>query len=452
MRRLLPFAAACAALVPLAAPAARAQTLALRADTVYTMDGPPIVRGVVLVENGRIRAVGPARQVRIPAGWRVVEGRVATPGFVDARSTVGLSGMLNQRHDQDQLDAGGPLQPELRALDAYNPLDSLVGWLRAHGVTTVHTGHSAGALASGTMAIFKTAGLSADEAAVAPEAMVAMSLGEEISSTFSSPGTRAKSIAMLRSELLRAQTRARRPAGASGARAGGRSDRLTAADAPAPARAPADRLAGADTSRARPSGGAAGGPEDARDLRQEALVALLRGERTALVTAHRAQDLLGALRLQREFGFRMVLDGAAEAYLVLDQIRAAGVPVFVHPTMLRAGGGATNLSMETAARLDSAGIPFAFTSSYEPYVPKTRVVGYEAAVAVGQGGLPRMRALHALTAGAARLLGLERRVGRLAPGLDADVVLWSGDPFEYATRTCATVIDGRLVHQDAACR
>ena len=148
----------------------------------------------------------------------------------------------------------------------------------------------------------------------------------------------------------------------------------------------------------------------------------------------------------------MVLDGAAEAYLVLDDLKAAGVPVFVHPAMLRADGGAANLSMETAARLDSAGIPFAFTSGYEAYVPKTRVVLFEAAVAVGQGGLPRMAALHALTDGAARLLGLQNRVGRLAPGLDADLVVWDGDPLEYVTRACTVVIDGAVAQRDAGCR
>lgn len=392
-------------------------TLAIRADTVYTMTGAPLVPGVVLVENGRIREVGPPSRVRIPAGWRVVQGRVATPGLIDARSTVGLSGLLNQpRGDQDQLDAGGPLQPELHALDAYNPLDSLVGWLRRFGVTTVHTGHSAGALASGTMAVFKTTGVSPDEAAVVPQAMVAMSVGEEVSSIYPTPGTRAKSIAMLRTEFTRVREKVRRAA-------------RTAADTSATRR----------------------GEPETPDLRGDVLAALLRGERTALVTAHRAQDILGALRLQREFGFPMVLDGAAEAYLVLDAIKASGVPVFVHPTMLRAGGSAQNLSMETAARLDSAGIPFAFTSGYEAYVPKTRVVLYEAAVAVGQGGLNRTSALHALTDRAARLLGVDGRVGRLAPGLNADVVVWSGDPFEYATRTCAVVIDGRLVHEDA-CR
>ncbi len=424
---------------------ARAQ-LAVRGDTVLTMSGAPIVDGVVLIgEDGRIREVGPASRVRIPAGWRVVRGRIVTPGLIDARSTVGLSGLYNQRQDQDQLDPGGPLQPELRALDAYNPLDTLVGWLRGFGITTVHTGHSAGALASGTTAIFKTTGLTADDAAVVPEAMIAMTIGEGISSVFPSPGTRAKGAAILRAEFVRAQAYLRRgQAAASGASTGG------AMGDTARVETTRERLGESPSRPAAPAAGAASTGEATRDLRLDALGMLLRGERVALVTAHRASDIQTALRLQREFGFRMILDGGSEAYLVLDDLKRANVPVFVHPTMLRASGEAANVSMETAAALRAAGIPFAFTSGYEPYVPKTRVVLFEAAVAVGQGGLPRMAALDALTRGAARLLGIDARVGSLEAGKDADVVVWDGDPLEYTTHACTVVIGGRIV--SSTCR
>lgn len=433
------------------APGARAQ-LAIRGDTVYTMAGAPIPGGVVLVgEDGRIREVGPAGRVRIPNGWRVVRGRLVTPGLIDARSTVGLSGLLNQRHDQDQLDPGGPLQPELRAIDAYNPLDTLVGWLRSFGITTVHTGHSAGALAAGTTAIFKTHGLTADDAALVPEAMIAMTVGEGISSVFPSPGTRAKGAAMLRAEFLKAQAFVRKGRAASGGAA--RADSASAlprADSVGNALTPEQQLAGNPSGLAGTGTGAGATDPATRDLRLEALAMLLRGERTALVTAHRAQDISTALRLQREFGFRMVLDGGAEAYLVLDDLKRANVAVFVHPTMLRAAGEAANVSMETAAALHAAGIPFAFTSSYEPYVPKTRVVLFEAGVAVGQGGLPRAAALDALTRGAARLLGIDGRVGSLEAGKDADVVVWDGDPLEYTTHACVVVVGGKVVRE--ACR
>ena len=151
-----------------------------------------------------------------------------------------------------------------------------------------------------------------------------------------------------------------------------------------------------------------------------------------LVTANRANDILTALRLAKEFDIRMVLDGAAEAYLLVDQIKAAGVPVILHPTMLRAGGDTENLSIETAATLQKAGIPVALQSGYEGYVPKTRVVLFEAAVAAANG-LTFDEALAAVTIDAARILGVEARVGSLEAGKDGDLALFDGDPFEYIT-------------------
>ena len=125
-----------------------------------------------------------------------------------------------------------------------------------------------------------------------------------------------------------------------------------------------------------------------------------------------------------------MLDSAAESYLLLDEIRAAGVPVLVHPPMSRVRNG----SFETAARLAEAGIPFAIQTGFEGYVPKTRVLLWEAAIAAANGLGPE-RALEAVTLGAARILGVDDRVGSIEVGKDADLVLFDGDPFEY-TRSC----------------
>ena len=130
--------------------------MAVRGETVYTMAGAPIRDGVVLVRDGKIERVGPAAQVTIPAGYQVLSAKVVTPGLVDAHSVVGLAGAMNQPHDQDQLERSSPIQPELRAIDAYNAREDLVAWLRGFGVTTVHTGHGPGALASGQTMIVKT--------------------------------------------------------------------------------------------------------------------------------------------------------------------------------------------------------------------------------------------------------------------------------------------------------
>ena len=139
---------------------------------------------------------------------RVLRAAVVTPGLIDARATVGLSGILNQPQDQDMLDRSAPLQPELRATDAYNARDPLVAWLRSFGITTVNTGHAPGALVSGQTMIVRTAGRSVEADLINPAAMIAVSLGGSAvnraegpsGGAAKSPGTRAKAVAMLRAE------------------------------------------------------------------------------------------------------------------------------------------------------------------------------------------------------------------------------------------------------------
>jgi imidazolonepropionase-like amidohydrolase len=403
--------AACVALAAVAAPVPASAQVAVRAGLVYTVAGPPIQDGVVVIRDGKIAAVGSGDRTRIPDGMPVIEARVVTPGLVDAHSVVGMSGILNVDHDQDQLDRGDAIQPELRAVDAFNVREPLVDWLRGLGVTTVHTGHGPGTIVSGQTLIAKTWGRTAEEAILRPEAMVAATLGGQAldARPGKSPGTRAKAIAMLRGKLIEAQRYAR-------------------------------QQGGKDASK-RPG----------RDLRLETLGRVLARELPLLVTVHRHQDILAALRLAREFDIRIVLDGAAEAHLLVDAIRAAEVPVILHPTMLRADADddTDNISMETAARLHRAGIPFAIQSGYESYVPKTRVVLFEAAVATAYG-LPHDAALAAITLDAARILGIADRVGSIERGKDGDLALFDGDPFEYTTHCTGVVLNG--VHVESTPR
>ena len=183
----------------------RAENLAITGGTVYTVSGAPLKNGVVLVRDGKIEAVGPAATTAIPAGYRTLTAAVVTPGLIDAHSTIGLSGILNQPHDQDQLEKSASFQPELRAIDAYNAQDPLVAWVRSLGVTTVNTGHSPGALASGQTMIVKTFGRTADEDVINPAAMTSVALGRngltaaEVvpgagAPSAKAPGTRAKAV------------------------------------------------------------------------------------------------------------------------------------------------------------------------------------------------------------------------------------------------------------------
>ncbi|MGB0348165.1 MAG: amidohydrolase family protein, partial [Balneolaceae bacterium] len=115
--------------------------IAVKGELVYTMAGDPIENGVVLIKDGKIERVGTERRVSIPDNYEVYEAAVVTPGLIDAHTVVGLAGYLNQDDDQDQLETSNAIQPELRAIDAYNAQEPLVGHLRSLGITTIHTGH-----------------------------------------------------------------------------------------------------------------------------------------------------------------------------------------------------------------------------------------------------------------------------------------------------------------------
>lgn len=373
--------------------------IAVKGNTVWTMAGDPIENGIVLIRDGKIEAVGPASRVSVPAGYRVINAQFVTPGLIDAHTVIGLNGYLNQPHDQMALDGGGSLQPELRATDAYNAQERLVEWVREFGVTTIHTGHQPSALISGQTMIAKTWGKNVDEATIVPTAMIAVTIGDGGNAGQGrSPGTRAKQAAMLRAEFIKALENSKK------------------ADPP-------------------------------KDLRSEIMVRVIKREVPLLVTANRAQDILTAIRIAKEFNVRIVLDGAADGHMVIDDIKNSGFPVIVHPTMGRAGGETENLSMENAAKLRAAGIRVALQSGYEGYVPKTRVVLFEAAMAAGNKRLLPREAMAMITIDAARILGIDSRVGSLEVGKDADIAMYDGDPFEFTTHCTGTIINGRVVSE-----
>lgn len=372
--------------------------IAVKGETVWTMTGDPITNGVVLINNGKIEAVGLASTVSVPSNYRVINAKVVTPGLIDAHTVIGLNGYLNQPHDQMGLDSSASIQPELRAIDSYDSGEKLIEWVRSLGVTTIHTGHQPSALVSGQTMIAKTTGNNVDQATIVQTAMIAVTFGSDgMAGQGKSPGTRAKQIAMLRAELIKAQ------------------EALKKTDA-------------------------------ARDLKTETFIRVVKNEIPLLVTAEKAQDIITAIRVAKEFSIKIVIDGAADAPHVINEIKASGFPVIVHPTMARPGDERENLSVETASKLKAAGIPFALQSGYEGYVPKTRVVLFEAAMAAANG-LSQRDALASITIDAARLLGIDNSVGSIAVGKDADIAMFDGDPFEFTSHCTGTIINGRIVSE-----
>ena len=381
-----------------------AQDLAIKGDLIHTVSGDKIENGVILVRDGKISAIGAAANVEIPSNFQIVEGQVVTPGLVDAHSSLGLSGIYNSPADQDQLDKSNVIQPELRAIDAYNAQEPLIDWAREYGVTTINTGHGPGALSSGQTMIVKTTGKTVDDALINPNFAVLFQMGRSLNSSFKSPGTRSKGMAMLRSAFLKAQSYSKKMSEDEGGE---------------------------------------------KKLDMEALSAVLDGSMAAIISANTAVDIMAAIRLSKEFDFPLILDSAAEAYLLMDELKENNVALILHPTMKRAGGESKNISFETAAKLDEAGVPFVFQTGFEGYVPKTRVLLFEAGLAVAHG-LNYDSALRKITIEPAELLGIGDRVGSLEEGKDADIVVYDGDPFEYTTHVCTVIIDG--VVTDDTCK
>jgi len=379
--------------------------LAVKGKTVYTMAGEPIQNGIILIKNNKIEQVGNENQITIPAGYKIIEGNIITPGLIDAHTVVGLSGIYNYNHDQEQLEKSDAIQPELRAIDAYNKADKLVDFLLSLGVTTIHTGHAPGALASGQTMIVKTYSESFTDYVIDSVSMVAFTLGNSVKSNYEKPGTRSKGVAMLRQEFFKA------------IEYGEKINKNKNDESPA------------------------------RDLKMETLLKVLDGELPALFSVNRAVDIMAALRLAEEFKFKLVLDGVAEAYLVINELRKINYPIILHPTMVRAYGDYKNASFETAANLYKEGFKFALQSGYESYVPKTRVVLFEAAMANAYG-LPFENALASITIDAAEFLGISDRVGSLEPGKDADIVIFDNNPFEYTSHVCKVIVNGKVVKEE----
>lgn len=389
--------------------------LYVRAGRVHTAAGKPIEDGAVVVRDGVVEAVGPAAELKRPLGATTVTAAEVTPGLVDPFTVVGLSGAWNIPADQDQDETGEPNQADLRVVDGFNPHEPLLEFLRANGTTVVHATPGRAAVIAGRSAVFRADESPAD-AALNKNAGVIINLGEAPKDTFRGkpgPQTRMAVAGLVRKAFAEAQAyRAKQPAPANPDRKGG--------------------------------GATAANP------RHDALIPALEGKVPVYFTANRADDINTALRLADEFKLKPVIVLGTEAYRMADQLKKAGVPVVVHPTMQRAASSMETLHAftGTAAALADKGVPVTIGTAFEGYVPKTRVLRHEAAMAAANG-LGHDRALKAVTIDAAKLLGIADKYGSIEKGKAADLVLYDGDPFEHATHVTHTVIGGRVVYSRA---
>ncbi|WP_339909077.1 amidohydrolase family protein [Symmachiella dynata] len=380
------------------------------AGRLHTVAGESIDDGAVHVRDGKIVFAGPRAELEIAADIPVVAATEVSPGLIDAHSVVPLEGEYNIRADQDSNEESDPNQADVRVLDGFNPSEPLLQFLLQQGITTVHACPGRANVIAGLSGVFHTHGRTPESMTIRfPQAML-FNLGEWPKETYDGrkPRTRMGTASLIREALTGASNFSRKK---------------------------------------KPDQDADEVPN--RDLKQEALTSVLEKKVPALFCAQRGDDILTALRLTKEFKLEAMIALAADGYLVADQIKTANVPVIVHPTMQRVGGMETYRSfLGNAAALADHKIPIAIGSGVETYVPKTRVIRHEAAMAMVYG-LGRARALAAVTLDAAKILNIDDRYGSLEPGKVADIVLYDGDPFEHKTQVTHVIVDGRLVYRRA---
>jgi imidazolonepropionase-like amidohydrolase len=387
------------AILAAAAPAPQADIHAFVGARLIPITGPEIERGVLVVQGGRIKAVGAAGSTAIPEGAvrHDVSGKTLMPGIVDTHSHVGAV---------EGGDSSGPIQPDVRALDSINVRDARIQKAQAGGITTVNVMPGSGLLLSGQTVYLKLRdGKTVDDLVLRGEGDrllggMKMANGTNSRGKPPAPGTRAKSAALVREQFVKAQEYRQKI-----------------------------KDAGDDKTK-----------QPARDLGLEALVEVLEGKRVVHHHTHRHDDVVTVLRLAKEFGFRVVLHHVSDGWKVADVIAAAKVPCSI--IVVDSPGGkieAKDMSLGTGAALEKAGVPVAFHTD-DP-ITDSRLLFRSAALAV-RTGMSRTKALEALTSVGAQILDLQSRVGTLEPGKDADFIVLSGDPLSVRTKVLETWVEG----------
>jgi imidazolonepropionase-like amidohydrolase len=380
--------------------------LAIIGGRVLPIEGESFEGGAILIEDGRITALGP--NLPVPDGVERVhaDGKVVLPGLVDAHVHVGVHEEAEGWAGQDTNEMTNPVTPQVRALDAINHEDLGFQDAVSGGVLTVNVNPGSGNPIGGQTVALRCAGRTVDEMVVRAPSGLKSALGENPKRVYGErkeyPSTRLGTAAVIRESFVKT----------------------------------ANYLDKQERS------GSNGEPVE-RDLRWEALGLVLRREIPWRQHCHRADDIATALRLADEFGYRLVIDHGTEAALLADRIAERGVPVLIGPLLTsRSKVELRRRSLANPGRLAAAGVEIGIITDH-PVVP-IQLLHVQAALAVKEGLDPET-ALRAVTLTPAGVLGVEDRLGSLVPGKAATLCVWSGDPLDVRSRVEAAWIDGRQV-------
>ncbi|MET0135728.1 MAG: amidohydrolase [Kibdelosporangium sp.] len=384
-------------------------TVAITGGYVVPVAGEPIEGGTVLIEDGKIVAVGTAEDVDVPDEAEIVDasGTWVLPGFVEAHGHAGVGEEGIGWAGRDYNEMTDPNGARLRAIDGINPDDQGFRDALAGGVTTMVVKPGSGNPIGGQTAAVKMWGRTVEDILVQAPVSMKSALGENPKRVYGdqnkTPSTRLGVAAVIRDALMKTQDYVKRR----------------------------DEAASEDK------------PFD-RDGTLESLAKVLSGEIPWCQHTHRADDIATALRLADEFGYRLVINHGTEGHLLADTLAERGIPVIIGPLFTsRSKVEVNRRSLRNPGILARAGVQIAITTDH-PVVPIDFLV-HQATLSVKEG-LDTETALRSITINPAQILGLDHRVGALKPGLDADVVLWSGDPLDVMSRAVKVFIEGNEVY------
>jgi imidazolonepropionase-like amidohydrolase len=387
-------------------------SVAITGGRVVPIEGEPIEGGTVLITDGKIAAIGGPDFVPPPGSEQVsAKGKWVLPGLIDAHTHLGAREEGEGWAGTDTNELTGPVQAHVRVLDAINPADEGFRDAIAGGVLTAGVTPGSGNPIGGQTVAIRCWGQTVDDMVLRSPAGMKSALGEN-------------------------------PKRGGGERRVNPSSRLgTAATIRAALTEAAAFLAREDQKSSEERTGATG----VRDLKLEALARVLRREIPWRQHCHRADDIATALRLAAEFGYDLVIDHGTEGYLIANKIAAAGVPVVTGPLITsRSKVELRNRTLANPGLLAAAGVTVSIATDH-PVVPVHLLI-VQAALAVKEG-LDPGTALRAVTINPARVLRIDDRLGSLAPGKDADLVIWSGDPLDVMSRAEVAYIGGREVYR-----
>ncbi|HTA01160.1 MAG TPA: amidohydrolase [Streptosporangiaceae bacterium] len=387
-------------------------TVAIVGGFVVPITAEPIDGATILIQGGKIAAIGVG--LDIPADARVIDaaGRWVLPGFIEAHGHVGVHEEGEGWAGSDSNELTEPVTAQVRAVDAINPADLGFRDAVSGGVLAVNVNPGSGNPIGGQTCALKCWGRTVDEMLLRAPAGMKSALGENPKRVYGerkqSPSTRLGTAAVIRGALVDAT----------------------------------NYLARLDAEQRKPA--ADRKPVD-RDLKLEALGMVLRREIPWRQHCHRADDIATALRIADEFGYDLVIDHGTEAHLLADILAAKDIPVIIGPLFTsRSKVELRNRSLANPGRLAAAGVTIAITTDH-PVVP-INFLAHQAALSV-KHGLDRDTALRALTINPARIIGIEDRLGSIEAGKDADLVIWSGDPLDVLSRVTRALVDGEEIYR-----